>query len=111
MSELSILKNIVRVGWVSSVNTAERTARVTFRDKGQSPIVSGNLKVLKNPPFIPEKDAPQRTETESGGSGDAAFEAHSHAVIIRPWLPSPGDFVLCIYLPTEDGDGFVIGGI
>lgn len=111
MSELSILKNIVRVGWVSSVNAAERTARVTFRDKGQSPVVSGNLKVLKNPPFIPAKDAPQRTETESGGSGDAAFAGHSHAVIIRPWLPSPGDFVLCIYLPTEDGDGFVIGGI
>ena len=111
MSELSILKNIVRVGWVSSVNAAERTARVTFRDKGQSPVVSGNLKVLKNPPFIPAKGAAQRTESESGGSGEAAFAAHSHAVKIAPWLPSPGDFVLCIYLPTEDGDGFVIGGI
>ena len=103
MSELSVLKNIVRTGWVSSVNEAERTARVTFRDKGQEPIVSGTLKVLKN--------APQRTEEESGGGGDAAFASHSHAVIIKPWLPSPGDYVLCIYLPTDDGDGFVIGGI
>ena len=56
-------------------------------------------------------NARQRTEAESGGSGDAAFAGHSHAVKISPWLPSPGDYVLCIYLPTEDGDGFVIGGI
>lgn len=110
MSELSVLKNIVRTGWVSSVNAAERTARVTFKDKGEKPVVSGNLKVLKNPPFIPAGKVPQRTETESGGSGDAAFAAHSHAVVITPWLPSPGDFVLCIYIPTDDGDGFVIGG-
>lgn len=48
MSELSVLKNIVRTGWVSSVNAAERTARVTFKDKGEKPVVSGNLKVLKN---------------------------------------------------------------
>lgn len=111
MSDLTVLKNIVRTGVVSSVNAGNRTARVTFSDKGEKPIVSGELKVLKNPPFIPEKDAPQRTETESGGSGDAAFAAHSHAVTIKPWLPSPGDYVLCVYLPTDDGDGFVIGGI
>lgn len=111
MSELSVLKNIVRTGIVSSVNAANRTARVTFSDKGEKPIVSGELKVLKNPPFIPAFGAAQRTETESGGSGAAAFASHSHAVTIKPWLPSPGDYVLCIYLPTDDGDGFVIGGI
>lgn len=105
MSELSVLKNMVRTGIVSSVNAGNRTARVTFSDKGESPIVSGELKVLKNAPFIPAQNAPQRTETESGGSGDAAFAGHF------TWLPSPGDYVLCIYLPTEDGDGFVIGGI
>jgi len=53
----------------------------------------------------------RRGEPGGGGSGDAAFAGHSHAVKISPWLPSPGDYVLCIYLPTEDGDGFVIGGI
>lgn len=102
MSDLNVLKNIVRTGVVSSVNAGNRTARVTFSDKGEKPIVSGELKVIKNPPFIPAKDAPQRTETDS---------AHSHAVTIKPWLPSPGDYVLCVYLPTDDGDGFVIGGI
>lgn len=111
MADLSVLKNIVRTGRVSSVNAGNRTARVTFEDKGQSPLVSGELKVIKNPPFIPAKGAAQRTESESGGSGEAAFAAHSHAVKIAPWLPSPGDYVLCLYIPTDDGDGFVIGGI
>lgn len=110
MSDLSVLKNIVRTGWVSSVNAAERTARVTFKDKGAT-IVSGELKVIKSPPFIPAKDAPQQTEEKGGGSGDASFESHKHDVTISPWLPSPGDYVLCIYIPTDDGDGFVIGGV
>lgn len=110
MNDLTVLKNIVRTGTVSSVNAAERTARVTFRDKGQT-FVSGPLKVLKNPPFIPAAGVAQETEEKGGGSGDAAFEAHKHAVTISPWLPSPGDYVLCIYIPTGDGDGFVIGGI
>ena len=48
MADLSVLKNIVRTGRVSSVNAGNRTARVTFEDKGQSPLVSGELKVIKN---------------------------------------------------------------
>lgn len=32
---LNVLKNIVRTGWVSSVNVEERTARVIFQDKGE----------------------------------------------------------------------------
>ena len=79
MSELSVLKNMVRTGIVSSVNAGNRTARVTFSDKGESPIVSGELKVLKNAPFIPAQNAPQRTETESGGSGDAASATPSRS--------------------------------
>lgn len=110
MDELTVLKNIVRTGWVSSVNTADRTARVTFQDKGDT-FVSGPLKVLKNPPFIPTDGGPQQTEAKGGGSGEASFESHAHAVKISPWVPAAGDFVLCIYLPNGDGDGFVIGGI
>ena len=33
MGEASVYKNIVRTGWVSSVNAADRTARVTFKDQ------------------------------------------------------------------------------
>ena len=107
---LNVLKNIVRTCWVSSVNVEERTARVIFEDKGET-IVSGELKVLKNPPWIPEYYAPYRTEFEAGGSGDPAFASHKHDLIIKPWLPRKGEFVLCIYIPRDDGDGFVIGGI
>lgn len=104
------LENIIRTGWVSSVDIPERTARVIFEDKGDT-FVSGPLKVLKNPPWIPEYYAPYRTEYESGGSGDAAFESHKHDLKIKPWLPSVGDYVLCLLLPKGEGDGFVIGGI
>ena len=34
MADLSVLKNIVRTGRVSSVNAGNRTARVTFEDRG-----------------------------------------------------------------------------
>ena len=48
---LNVIKNIVRTGWVSSVNVEERTARVIFEDKGQT-IVSGDLKIVANQPVI-----------------------------------------------------------
>lgn len=110
MDELTALKNIVRTGWVSSVNAADRSARVTFQDKGET-FVSGPLKVLKNPPFIPACGVPQQTEAKGGESDGTSFESHVHAVKISPWLPAPGNFVLCIYLPNGDGDGFVIGEV
>lgn len=43
------LKNIVRIGTVSSVDVESRTARVTFTDKGGAePLVSGPLQVVQN---------------------------------------------------------------
>ena len=46
-----LLKNIVRTGWVSSVNAEERTARVIFEDKRET-IVSRDLKTVANQPVI-----------------------------------------------------------
>lgn len=103
------IENIVRIGKVSSVSSADRTARVTFEDKNN--LVSGPLKVLRSSPFIPASGEIQQTEEESGGTGEAAFEVHTHKLKISPWLPSPGEMVLCVFLPNGDGDGFVIGGI
>lgn len=111
MADLSVLKNIVRTGRVSSVNAGNRTARVTFEDKGQSPLVSGELKVIKNPPFIPQRERHRGRKAKAAEAVKPPLPAHSHAVKIAPWLPSPGDYVLCLYIPTDDGDGFVIGGI
>lgn len=73
--ELTILKNMVRIGEVSSVDEKTQTARIKFADKKD--FVSGALKVI------------------SQGS---------------PWLPSVGDFVVCLYLPNGESDGFIIGG-
>lgn len=105
-----MIQNIVRVGWVSSIDEKNRTARVRFDDKGET-IVSGPLKVLKNPPFIPSKNVSQRTGGEEGGTLQEAFALHSHAITISPWFPDVGECVLCIYIPKENADGFILGGI
>ncbi|MBE6012079.1 MAG: hypothetical protein E7234_05930 [Lachnospiraceae bacterium] len=53
-TDINTLKNVVRIGNVSSINTQDRTARVIFTDK--SDLVSGHLKIIKNQetPWIPE---------------------------------------------------------
>ncbi|RPF48265.1 hypothetical protein EDD70_1080 [Hydrogenoanaerobacterium saccharovorans] len=109
--EITALKNIVRVGTVSSVNAANRTARVNFADKNN--LVSGPLKILKNPPFV-TADAVELTygvEVAEGHTHAGKAEKHAHQIKIFPWVPLVGDLVLCIYLPNGESDGFVIGGI
>lgn len=103
-----ILDNLVRVGKVTAVNNDKRIARCQFPDMD---IISGWLTVLKNQPFIPDYDAPQRTEFEAGGSGDPAFANHKHDLTIKPWMPKVGETVLVLYLPVFNSDGFVLGGI
>lgn len=90
---MSALMNIVRIGTVSSINNEEQTARVTFQDKAN--LVSGPLKVLENKPSITVQTA----------------EGHTHEIIVKPWMPSVGQSVLCLYLPNGESDGFVLGGI
>lgn len=29
----------------------------------------------------------------------------------REWLPETGQYVLCLFVPGGDGDGFILGGI
>lgn len=29
----------------------------------------------------------------------------------RKWLPDTGQYVLCLFVPGGDGDGFILGGI
>ncbi len=95
----NLIKNMVRVGIVTDVDKPNRKARVHFPDMN---IVSDFLYIIKSPPFIPEKDVPQSTELA---------EAHKHDVIIRPYLPDVNDKVLCLFIPCEGGDGFILGGI
>ncbi|MEE0095982.1 MAG: hypothetical protein UEU47_05980 [Oscillospiraceae bacterium] len=80
-SESRILARLVRVGTV--MNVSGRYCRVKFRDTG---IDSGWLRIVNTPPTV-------TSET------------------VSPWVPAINDTVLCLYLPVENGDGFVIGGL
>jgi phage baseplate assembly protein gpV len=66
------VKNLIRVGVVSSVNSSTGSARVTFSDR--SNLVSSELLVMK-----------------------------------YAWPVEPGEHVLCIFLPTGNAAGFVLG--
>ena len=90
---------MLRIGKVSDANEEKRTVRVFFEDVG---IMSGWLKVLKNSPFIPAKNEPQKTEMAS---------LHEHEIKISPWFPDIGEKVLCIYDSGFNADGYVLGGI
>lgn len=91
----SPIEGMVRVGTVSSVNESTRTARVFFPDVE---IMSGELKIIKSPPFIPRKNVPQQCEAGC-------------PIVISPWLPDPGDTVLCLYDFTFNGDGYILGAL
>lgn len=97
----TVLKNMVRIGTVDSVDKEKRTARVRFEDKDN--LISGELIVLKNQPtvIIEETALTYNLETKT----------HTHQKEISPWLPDIGQIVLCLYLAMDNADGFVIGGI
>ena len=94
-NDIQELKDIVRVGIVSKVNAGSMTARVKIQDQG---IVTGDLKIVQNPP---------RAEIEIE-SGTCTAE---YKVIIKPWIPKVGQWVVCIFKPDGEGDGFILGGI
>lgn len=104
----SILNRVWKVGKVVNVDNDKMIVRVRFPDTNMT---SDWLQVVINQPYIPDYEGEQRTEYESGGSGDAAFERHKHSLIIKPWMPKINDMVVCAYLPQRNGDGFVLGKI
>lgn len=80
--DTNLIKNLVRVGEVSTVNPAKMTATVIFREKGS--MVSGELKII------------------TFGSQQTKFF----------WLPVPGEPVICLMLPnnsTSLNQGFIMG--
>lgn len=104
----AVLAGLVRVGKVTAVNNEKRLAQVLYEDTA---LPSGWLPVLITRDYIPDYDGAQRTEFESGGSGDASFARHKHDLTIRPWMPKVNDQVLVLYEPIRDGRGFILGGI
>ncbi len=94
-NDIQELKDMVRVGVVSKVNPGNMTARIKIQDQG---IVTGDLKIVQNQPTA-------EIEIVSGNCPAVC------KVKIKPWIPKVGQWVLCIFKPDGEGDGFIIGGI
>ena len=103
MDDLNQIVQIVRIGTVSAVAKEKRMARVIYKDLR---ITSGWPYQLDTHPHIPDyAPVPQETETET------CQVPHKHKLIIKPWLPNVNDIVVCLYLPTFNADGIVLGAI
>ena len=87
-TDIQELKDIVRIGPVRKVHSGNMTARVKTPDQG---IVTGDLRIVKRTPTV---------ECKTGCD-----------IKIKPWIPTVGQWVLCIFKPDGEGDGFIIGGI
>ena len=126
---------MIQVGIVSDINPAELRARVLFPDSG---MVSGWLYVVqhRNGAVSVADDGEHNHTTESAGQhshpGSTGYMsvglnittdgAHTHGISVIPdhhhsgtvtaeWMPQINDRVLVAYLPVENGDGFILGGI
>jgi len=103
----NIMRNLVRVGTVSSVNVEGRKARVLYKDKGN--LTSGWLPVLQHY----DADIYIKPDNEHSHSGAVSTQPnHDHTRSnVTYWMPKVGDTVLALYIPVFDGDGFILGGI
>ncbi len=81
--DTNYIRNLIRVGRVSTVNGAACRAKVTFPDKDNS--VSAELPIL-----------------QIGSNGTQGY-----------WVPEVNTQVLCLFLPNSSGkgmsDGFILG--
>lgn len=96
MNQQSALNNITRIGTVSSVDVEKRLVRVEFADKQDvdgKPLISAELKVLQNQPFITiekwvmEEKAEQKWEHETVSSD--LYNSHEDSGSWKPF-PEPG---------------------
>lgn len=81
--DTNFIKNIIRIGMVSSIDVNTNTARVAFSDKDD--LVSGNLMIVNRGSMV-DKDY---------------------------WIPDIDEQVLCLMQPNASGkglnDGFILG--
>lgn len=77
---LKLLKNLIKVGEVSSINPTKSTARVVF---GAQNVVSHDLVVLHR---------------QTRNNKDY-------------YMPDIGEQVVCVFLPTGNAEGFILGSV
>ena len=111
------LMGLVRIGTITDVNAGKKQARVKFQSEGMT---SGWLYVIQHYGanlYIEPDDEHTHviTDTYTSAGSASTDPAHDHlpGSIVTTWMPKINDTVLCLYLPTDDGngDGFVLGGI
>lgn len=107
------LANMALVGKVSDVDKVKRMVRVIWPASGET---SGWLYVLQHfgaeLAIIPDAEHTHEiTDTHGGGSASIEPDHNHPGSTVTIWLPKINESVLVVYLPVEDGDGFVIGRI
>jgi phage baseplate assembly protein gpV len=103
----NILKNLVRIGTVSSIDSTKRIARVIFEDKN---MVSGWLIVLQHPGAgVYVKPGGEHSHEISGGGTTETSGQHNHESNVTYWMPKINDKVLVLYIPVFNGDGYILG--
>ena len=132
-----ILSRLVRVGTVMNVDREKRMVRVKFQNEN---LPSGWLYVLQHydadlhiePDGEPHthnigsagghshpgssvtitQDGEHTHTSSVGYVGNRPQEKHSHnRSYVTWWMPKIDAAVLCLCLPTDDGDGYVLGMI
>lgn len=94
-TDIQELKDIIRIGIVSKVDASNMTARVKIEEQE---IITGDLQIVQNIPTV-------EIEVES-----ESYQSEGN-FIVKPWIPKVGQWVLCIFRPDGEGDGFILGGI
>ena len=97
-------ENMVRVGVVSSIDAAKKTARVIFPDSAD--MVSGWLYVLQRP----AKTDSQGSHRHNCPDGTTSY-AGGHTHTVDAWMPAVKDRVLCLMMVGSETDGYILGGI
>jgi len=106
MGTETVLSNIVRVGFVTAVDAVRRRARVYFEDMG---FTSDWLYVLQHY----DADVHVEPDNEHDHYGNVPMiQKHDHPrTYLEYWMPKVDDRVWCLYVPVENGDGIVLGGM
>ena len=111
MDAEKMLAGLVRVGTVMSIDGKR------CRVKLDADMTSGWLYVLQHPgagvTVKPDGEHTHRIRDTYSGGGTADSEPnHNHqGTVTGSWMPKINDTVLVLYIPVEQGDGFVIGVI
>lgn len=89
----------------ATTNRKVNTGTITYNDE-----IPEEIELEKTIEYMKKLDIPSKLPL-CEYTGKLEEKVHKEKITIHPWLPYEGQYVLCIYLPNGESDGFVIGGI